>query len=231
MPKACSICSLPDRKKADEALLAGESYMALARRFGVGRRSLSRHFAVHVAPRVARAQQARERAAREAEESRYTEALIDRPDSYAEGLLAKLERIEAESRRDLEKAKADALRLLTAAEAAQNLPAAVAAIREYRSAAASAADAGLRVVDSVARIVGAVREKAEVSVNVLDEETAVRVARVFLQRRGLLPAPAPTIEAEALPGRVPAAPRCAEPETASSGDAEDLRESGPEERP
>lgn len=81
-----------------------------------------------------------------------------------------------------------ARRILGKAERAEDYRAAVAAIREMRGS-----------LDSIARITGAIRDRAEVNVQVnIDEAASIRMAMVFLERRGWKLTP-PPIEVPALP--------------------------------
>lgn len=91
----------------------------------------------------------------------------------ADGLLSKLQKIEK-----------DARSIQRRAERAGDLKAAIAAVGQL-----------VRLVEVAARITGRIQEGGLSVEFKLDEEAAVRVARVFLQKRGLLPAP-PAIEAQ-----------------------------------
>lgn len=91
----------------------------------------------------------------------------------ADGLLSKVRKLEE-----------DAHRIRRRAEKQGDFKAAIAAISQL-----------VRLVETAARITGALQTQGGINVELnLDEATAIRVASVFLQRRGLLPAPA--IEAE-----------------------------------
>jgi hypothetical protein len=48
MPRHCSACDHDDREDIDAALVAGESYRAIARRFGLSRDAVGRHKAKHL---------------------------------------------------------------------------------------------------------------------------------------------------------------------------------------
>jgi len=58
----CSICAHPARAEIDEALIAGASTPSVARDFGVGRSSVARHAAGHLAGAIAQGAQRREEA-------------------------------------------------------------------------------------------------------------------------------------------------------------------------
>ena len=103
MTRRCTVCDHPDRSSIDSALVAGASYRVISGRFpGSSTSALQRHAANHVPAAVAQAQQARAVA-------------------HGDDLLDEI--------RDL---KAHAMGVLTRAEAAEDLRAAVSAIREAR---------------------------------------------------------------------------------------------------
>ena len=97
MPRTCNICSHPQRREIDRALLAGEPERTIANRWGVSRASVHRHRA-HVA------------AAMRAQQALTIERLVN----------------------DLADLQRRALALLSKAEEASDLRAALAAIREVR---------------------------------------------------------------------------------------------------
>ena len=92
----------------------------------------------------------------------------------------------------LERLELDARRILAKAERGGDYRSAIGAVREMRG-----------VVDSIARITGAIRDRAAVNVHIeLDEAASLKVAIVFLERRGWKLVP-PPIEARALPTAEP----------------------------
>ncbi len=60
MPRVCSTCQSKHRAHIDEALLAGTSYSAIAREFGVGRDSLRRHAGAHLPAALVKGAEAHE---------------------------------------------------------------------------------------------------------------------------------------------------------------------------
>lgn len=60
MPRVCTICSHPDRAAIDAALVAGESFRGISRRFAVSEDALARHRRNHLPAKLAKAQQAQQ---------------------------------------------------------------------------------------------------------------------------------------------------------------------------
>ncbi len=61
MPRACTVCTHPERKAIDEALVAGESTGTLAGRYRtIDERALRRHRANHLPATLAKAEEAKE---------------------------------------------------------------------------------------------------------------------------------------------------------------------------
>ena len=60
MPRRCTVCAHPDREAIDRALVAGESYRAIAQRFAVSRHAAGRHAREHLPAMLAQAQDAAE---------------------------------------------------------------------------------------------------------------------------------------------------------------------------
>ena len=58
MTRPCTICRHPQRDQIDAALIAGDSYRALAERFSLSTTALSRHSQAHLPAILAQAQQA-----------------------------------------------------------------------------------------------------------------------------------------------------------------------------
>jgi hypothetical protein len=83
--RACSVCSRPDRPELDAALVLGDSLRNVVERFGTSLGSLSRH-----RPHVGRS---------------LVRAAERRGERFAESLLSKVERLEANARRLGEKAE------------------------------------------------------------------------------------------------------------------------------
>ena len=91
----CSICNHPQRVEIDKALVAGESYRAIARQYGVSREAAGRHKRNgHIAEQIAKAarkkeiKQAEEIASAVAEKECHEVADADRLLRVVEGLLA-----------------------------------------------------------------------------------------------------------------------------------------------
>ena len=53
MSRRCSICTHEQRAAIDAALIAGQSYRKISKRFGVSRSTLGRHFRQHLLPLLA----------------------------------------------------------------------------------------------------------------------------------------------------------------------------------
>ncbi len=102
MPRRCSICAHPERGAIDAALLGGDTFRALARRFACSEDALRRHKLEHIPAALAQAQDAQDAA-------------------HADTLLAQ---VRALQRR--------ALDILDKADGAGDLRAATSAIREAR---------------------------------------------------------------------------------------------------
>jgi hypothetical protein len=86
--RPCSTCADPRRLELDEAIAAGESFRAIARRFAPLSRDAIRRHRPHVGKALVKAAEARH-------------------DAEAETLLEKVERLEADARRLGEKAEAE----------------------------------------------------------------------------------------------------------------------------
>lgn len=54
MPRACSVCGSPAREAVDRALVAGEPYRGVAKRYGLEEQSVFRHKNKHLVATVAR---------------------------------------------------------------------------------------------------------------------------------------------------------------------------------
>ena len=148
----CGICEHEDRRRSTRRSRTANPTRSIADRFGLSKTVVGDHKA-HVPAEVI---------------SDGAAALM------ADGLLAKLQKIEK-----------DARSIQRRAERAGDLKTAIAAVGQL-----------VRLVEVAARITGRIGQEGGLSVEFkLDEEAAVRVARVFLQKRGLLPAP-PAIEAQ-----------------------------------
>lgn len=63
MPRACTICTHPDRAAIDAALRAGKNYRLLADRYGTSATTLFRHRASHLNEALNRVAEARQREA------------------------------------------------------------------------------------------------------------------------------------------------------------------------
>lgn len=61
MAQLCSCCNHPRRQDIDKAIVAGESNRSIARQFDVSKDAVARHRKAHIAPKVAKAAEARER--------------------------------------------------------------------------------------------------------------------------------------------------------------------------
>ena len=102
MPRRCSVCAHPDRADIDSALVSGEPYRSIAKRFGASESAVYRHQQDHLPTRLAKA--------KEAEEV-----------SKADDLLRQLKALQGKT-----------LSLLLKAESAGDLRTALAGIREAR---------------------------------------------------------------------------------------------------
>jgi hypothetical protein len=60
MPRVCSVCSHPDRAEIDRAALAGTSYRAITRQYGIGKDAVLRHKADHLLAELVKAQEVKE---------------------------------------------------------------------------------------------------------------------------------------------------------------------------
>jgi hypothetical protein len=60
MPRACTICTHPERHAIDKSLAAGATMRDLAAKYRVSPDAMERHNAAHIAARVARAAEAEE---------------------------------------------------------------------------------------------------------------------------------------------------------------------------
>lgn len=58
MPRTCSICGSPDRAAIDAAIVAGEAYRSIAKRFDLSAAAVFRHRAEHIPTTLARAKEA-----------------------------------------------------------------------------------------------------------------------------------------------------------------------------
>ncbi len=100
MPRRCSICTHPEQAKIDSALLAGEPFRHIAKRYGTSTGALLRHKADHLPEALVQAHEVRQVA-------------------EADRLLEELRSLQA-----------DAKRIAQKAERADSYSAAVSAIRE-----------------------------------------------------------------------------------------------------
>ncbi len=123
MVRRCTVCDHPDRSSIDAALVERQPYRNISQRFRLSATSLHRHAQNHVPAALARARQAQEMA-------------------HGDDLLAQVEGL-----RDR------AMGVMDRAEAAEDLPAAVSAIREARGC-----------VELLARLVGELREGTQVNI-------------------------------------------------------------------
>ena len=123
MPRRCSVCVHPDRSSIDAALVERRPFRDLAGRFRLSSTALHRHAQRHVPATLAQARQAQE---------------VARGDD----LLAQVEEL-----------KDRAMGVLARAEAAEDLRAAISAIREARGC-----------VELLARMVGELREGQTVNI-------------------------------------------------------------------
>ena len=57
MPRTCTVCSHPDRPAVDTALIAGEPYRDIARRFRVSKDAVARHKDEHLPAGMVKAQE------------------------------------------------------------------------------------------------------------------------------------------------------------------------------
>ena len=103
MPRACNICTHPDREAIDEALISGVAFRALVAKYRVSKDSLSRHKANHLPAKLVMAQAAQEVA-------------------QADDLLAQMQNLQRRT-----------LAILEAAEGSNQNRTALSAIREARS--------------------------------------------------------------------------------------------------
>ena len=103
MPRACNICTHPDREAIDEALISGVAFRALVAKYRVSKDSLSRHKANHLPAKLVMAQVAQEVA-------------------QADDLLAQMQNLQRRT-----------LAILEAAERTKQHRTALSAIREARS--------------------------------------------------------------------------------------------------
>ena len=103
MSRTCTVCIHPDLGSIDAALVAGEPYRSIAKRFGAGASAVYRHLQDHLPAALAKA--------KEAGEVAHGDSLLDQ----LQGLQAK------------------ALGILARAESAGDLRSALGAIREVRS--------------------------------------------------------------------------------------------------
>jgi len=87
MPRTCTICSHPDRKAIDAALVGREAYRHIAGRFGTSTGALQRHKSEHLPASLVRA--------REAEEVTQADNLLDQVRSLQKKTLGILDRAEA----------------------------------------------------------------------------------------------------------------------------------------
>jgi transcriptional regulator of acetoin/glycerol metabolism len=61
VPRVCTICKHPKRDEIDKALISGESLRGIARRFKVDDSSLDRHKSDHLAQRLLKAEEVKEK--------------------------------------------------------------------------------------------------------------------------------------------------------------------------
>lgn len=57
MPRSCSVCSHPSRDEVDAALVEGDSFRNVAKRFGTSSSAMFRHQESHVSARLLKAQE------------------------------------------------------------------------------------------------------------------------------------------------------------------------------
>ena len=60
MPRTCTVCTHAKRSQVEQALVSGESYRDIARRFGVSKDALARHRSEHLPRELAKATEAAE---------------------------------------------------------------------------------------------------------------------------------------------------------------------------
>lgn len=58
MARTCSVCSHPDRKQIDGAIVEGMSYRDIARQFGIGRNAIANHAEKHLPASLVKATEA-----------------------------------------------------------------------------------------------------------------------------------------------------------------------------
>lgn len=143
MARPCSICTHPARGEIDQALVAGEAAAAVSARYRtksgrlLGRMAMQRHREEHIPPTLAKAQSAVEVA-------------------NADDLLAQVRTLHAK-----------ALGILDTAEAAGQLMAALAAIREARGC-----------LELLGKLMGEIDERPQVHLHLSAEWLSVRAALV-----------------------------------------------------
>ena len=136
MPRRCTICAHPDRAAIDQALVAGGAgYRNIAERFGLSTTAVYRHKQAHLPQGLVQAHAAHEV-------------------SQADGLLAKVQALEA-----------DAKRIQSTAEADGDLRTALQGIREL-----------VRMVELQARLLGELKDGAHVNILVLPQWHDLRTA-------------------------------------------------------
>ena len=82
MPRACAVCIHKDRDSIDEAIVSGQSYRDIARRYAIGKDSVGRHAMNHLPDTIKKAHSL--------QETGRADVLLDRVESLitdAEGLL------------------------------------------------------------------------------------------------------------------------------------------------
>ncbi len=60
MPRVCTACAHPDRKRIDGAIVEGVSHRDIARQFGIGRNAIDNHAEKHLPPTLTRSAEAAE---------------------------------------------------------------------------------------------------------------------------------------------------------------------------
>jgi hypothetical protein len=126
VPRTCTVCMHPEVFKINESLLRNEAYRGIAKRFGASESAIYRHQQEHLPAALVKAKDMAEVV-------------------QADSLMGKIRILELEARR-----------LGKKAEAAGDLRAAMAAIREL-----------VRIVELLAKIQGEIKEPGGTTVNVV----------------------------------------------------------------
>jgi len=147
MPRTCSVCSHTDRSSVDKALISGESYRDIARRFRVSKDAVARHKDEHLPAALLTAQEAVEATQADSLLGQLRDLLTRADDQYAlaRGIVGKAVAV-------------DDLRAATAALQAGN-----GAIREARSC-----------LELLAELEGEISRRPEVNITISAEWVEIR---------------------------------------------------------